>query len=224
MKPIVEAALWTLFEGAPPSSVEIDVKATSVDGGTAAAVTLRARLAGTDAGRGVWGVADRTIRFRIGERRVSVVDVRTHRMKVTSGGRTLRVLPVSTGRERYPTTNGIHFVISKTKDELMDSSTVGIPRGSPGGYYQRVAWSVRISNSGEFVHAAPWSTGSQGRANVSHGCVNLSTADARAYYDTAIYGDPVEVTNSPVQLSAADGDVYDWALDWHTWRGMSALP
>jgi lipoprotein-anchoring transpeptidase ErfK/SrfK len=96
-----------------------------------------------------------------------VVDVRTHRMKVTAGGRTLRVLPVSTGRERYPTTNGVHFVIEKSAVKLMDSSTVGIPRNSPGGYYQRVNWSVRISNSGEFVHAAPWSTGSQGRANVS---------------------------------------------------------
>jgi lipoprotein-anchoring transpeptidase ErfK/SrfK len=90
-------------------------------------VTLRARLAGTDAGRGVWGVADRTIRFRIGERRVSIVDVRTHRMKVVSGGRTLRVLPVSTGRQQYPTTNGVHFVLEKTPVKLMDSSTVGIP-------------------------------------------------------------------------------------------------
>ena len=103
-----------------------------------AKVTLRARLAGTDAGDGVWGVADRTIRFRIGQRRVSVVDVRTHRMRVTAGGRTLRVLPVSTGRERYPTTNGVHFVIEKNAVKLMDSSAIAIPRSSPGGYYQRV--------------------------------------------------------------------------------------
>jgi len=128
-----------------------------------ARVTLAARLAGTDAGAGVWGVADRTIRFRVGERRVSVVDVRSHRMTVTAGGRTLRVLPVSTGRERYPTTNGVHFVLEKNQVKLMDSSTVGIPRNGPGGYYQRVNWSVRISNSGEFVHAAPWSTGAQAR-------------------------------------------------------------
>jgi lipoprotein-anchoring transpeptidase ErfK/SrfK len=187
-----------------------------------ARVTLRARLAGTDAGRGVWGVADRTIRFRIGERRISVVDVRTHRMKVTSGGRTLRVLPVSTGRERYPTTNGVHFVLEKTPVKLMDSSTVGIPRNSPGGYYQRVAWSVRISNSGEFVHAAPWSTGSQGRANVSHGCVNLSTANAAWFYRQTRRGDVVEVRGSPKRPGSSFG-VADWNMTWSRWLAGSAL-
>jgi lipoprotein-anchoring transpeptidase ErfK/SrfK len=186
-------------------------------------VTLRARLAGTDAGGGVWGVADRTIRFTIGQRRVSVVDVRTHRMKVTAGGRTLRVLPVSTGRERYPTTNGVHFVIEKNAVKLMDSSTVGIPRSSPGGYYQRVNWSVRISNSGEFVHAAPWSTGSQGRANVSHGCVNLSTANAAWFFRQTRRGDVVEVRGSPKRPGDSFG-VADWNMSWRSWLAGSALP
>jgi lipoprotein-anchoring transpeptidase ErfK/SrfK len=186
-------------------------------------VTLRARLAGTDAGEGVWGVADRTIRFRIGQRRVSVVDVRTHRMKVTAGRRTLRVLPVSTGRERYPTTNGVHFVVEKNAVKLMDSSTVGIPRNSPGGYYQRVNWSVRISNSGEFVHAAPWSTGSQGRANVSHGCVNLSTASAAWFFRQTRRGDVVEVRGSPKRPGDSCG-VADWNMSWRGWLAGSALP
>jgi lipoprotein-anchoring transpeptidase ErfK/SrfK len=186
-------------------------------------VTLRARLAGTDAGRGVWGVADRTIRFTIGERRVSVVDVRTHRMKVTSGGRTLRILPVSTGRERYPTTNGVHFVLEKNPVKVMDSSTVGIPRNGPGGYYQRVAWSVRISNSGEFVHAAPWSTGAQGSANVSHGCVNLSTANAAWFFRQTRRGDVVEVRGSPKRPGNSLG-VADWNMSWSEWLAGSALP
>jgi lipoprotein-anchoring transpeptidase ErfK/SrfK len=187
-----------------------------------AKVTLRARLAGTDAGDGVWGVADRTIRFSIGQRRVSVVDVRSHRMKVTAGGRTLRVLPVSTGRERYPTTNGVHFVVEKNAVKLMDSSTVGIPRNSPGGYYQRVNWSVRISNSGEFVHAAPWSTGSQGRANVSHGCVNLSTANAAWFFRQTRRGDVVEVRGSPKRPGDSFG-VADWNMSWRSWLAGSAV-
>ena len=172
---------------------------------------------------GVWGVADRTIRFSVGERRVSVVDVRTHRMKVTSGGRTLRVLPVSTGRERYPTTNGVHFVLEKNQVKVMDSSTVGIPRNGPGGYYQRVAWSVRISNSGEFVHAAPWSTGSQGSANVSHGCVNLSTANAAWFFGQTRRGDVVEVRGSPKRPGSSFG-VADWNMSWSRWLAGSALP
>jgi lipoprotein-anchoring transpeptidase ErfK/SrfK len=185
-------------------------------------VTLQARLAGVDAGQGVWGVADRTVRFQIGERRISVVDVRIHRMTVTAGGRTLRVLPVSTGSERYPTTNGVHFVLEKQAVKLMDSSTIGIPRNSPGGYYQRVQWSVRISNSGEFVHAAPWSTGSQGRANVSHGCVNLSTANAAWFYRLTRRGDVVEVRGSPKRPGNSFG-VADWNMSWSRWLAGSAL-
>ncbi|HYY80058.1 MAG TPA: Ig-like domain-containing protein [Actinomycetes bacterium] len=187
-----------------------------------AQVTLAARLAGVDAGQGVWGVADRTVRFRIGDRHVSIVNVNTHRMKVTSGGHTLKVLPVSTGREKYPTTNGVHFVVSKAQDELMDSATVGIPRDSPDGYYEHVFWSVRISDSGEFVHAAPWSVASQGNANVSHGCVNLSTEDATWFFKLARRGDVVEVVGSPKKPGRSFGTV-DWNLSWAAWTAGSAL-
>jgi hypothetical protein len=38
-----------------------------------------------------------------------------------------------------------------------------------------------------------------------------------------MYGDPVEVTGTPIQLSARDGDVYDWTVPWSTWKGQSAL-
>jgi lipoprotein-anchoring transpeptidase ErfK/SrfK len=187
-----------------------------------ARVTLRARLAGTDAGDGVWGVANRTINFRIGDRHVSIVNAKTHKMKVVANGRTLRTMPVSTGRDKYPTTNGVHFVIEKTRDKLMDSSTIGIPRDSPGGYYQHVAWSVRISNSGEFVHAAPWSTASQGRANVSHGCVNLSTANAAWFFKMTRRGDVVEVVGSPRRPGDSFG-VADWNMSWSAWLRGSAL-
>jgi hypothetical protein len=84
-------------------------------------------------------------------------------------------------------------------------------------------WAVRISNNGEFIHANPASSGAQGSSNVSHGCVNLSTADAQAYYNSAIYGDPVEVTNSGVNLAPSDGDIYDWAIPWDQWQALSAL-
>ena len=58
---------------------------------------------------------------------------------------------------------------------------------------------------------------------MTHGCVNLSPADAKAYYDTVQYGDPVEVTGTPVKLSAQDGDIWDWTLSWDEWTGLSAL-
>jgi lipoprotein-anchoring transpeptidase ErfK/SrfK len=185
-------------------------------------VTLDVGLAGVKAAPGTWGVTNRTIKFTIGDRRISTVDARTHRMKVTVNDRVMKVFPVSTGRDKYPTTNGVHFVISKEADKLMDSSTIGIPRDSAEGYYQRVAWSVRISNSGEFVHAAPWSVGSQGRANVSHGCVNMSTEAARWFYQLAQPGDVVTVTGSPKKPNSWTLGVADWNIPWSRWRAGSA--
>jgi lipoprotein-anchoring transpeptidase ErfK/SrfK len=186
-------------------------------------VTLQVGLAGVKAGPGTWGVANRTVQFTIGDRRVSTVDARTHKMKVTVNDRVVKVVPVSTGRDKYPTTNGVHFVISKEADKLMDSSTVGIPRDSPDGYYQHVAWSVRISNSGEFVHAAPWSVGSQGRANVSHGCVNMSTEAAQWFFKLVRPGDVVTVVGSPKKPNSWTLGVADWNISWSRWRAGSAL-
>lgn len=93
-------------------------------------------------------------------------------------------------------------------------------------YYTNVRerWAVRISNNGEFIHANPESLSAQGSSNVTNGCINLSPGDAQAYFPTALYGDPVEVTGTSIELSQADGDIYDWAIDWSTWTSMSALP
>jgi lipoprotein-anchoring transpeptidase ErfK/SrfK len=186
-------------------------------------ITLQVGLAGVKAGPGTWGVASRTIQFTVGDRRVSTVNATTHKMKVTVNDRVVKVFPVSTGRDKYPTTNGVHFVISKEADKLMDSSTVGIPRDSPEGYYQHVAWSVRISNSGEFVHAAPWSVGSQGRANVSHGCVNMSTDAAQWFYKLVRPGDVVIVVGSPKKPNSWTLGVAEWNVPWSRWRAGSAL-
>jgi lipoprotein-anchoring transpeptidase ErfK/SrfK len=186
-------------------------------------ITLQVGLAGVKTGPGTWGVANRTIQFTVGDRRVSTVDAKTHKMKVTVNDRVVKVFPVSTGRDKYPTTNGVHFVISKEADKLMDSSTVGIPRDSPDGYYQHVAWSVRISNSGEFVHAAPWSVGSQGRANVSHGCVNMATDAAQWFFKLVRPGDVVTVIGSPKKPNSWTLGVADWNISWSRWRAGSAL-
>jgi lipoprotein-anchoring transpeptidase ErfK/SrfK len=191
---------------------------------TGTKVTLNVDLAGVDVGDGVWGVRDRQIAFTIGKRHVSVVNVGTHKMTVTDGGKTVKVFPMSAGRPKYPTTNGIHFTLEKAKTVVMDSATVGIPRDSPDGYYATVHWNVRISNSGDFVHAAPWSVGSQGVANVSHGCVNLSVANATWFYKFSQRGDIVQVVGSPKQPND-DGTlgVVDWNLPWSQWLSGSAL-
>jgi hypothetical protein len=87
----------------------------------------------------------------------------------------------------------------------------------------RERFAVRISNNGEFIHANPASSGAQGNSNVTNGCINLSIEDAEQYFNTAMYGDPVEVTGTRIELSYADGDIWDWAVPWSEWKSMSAL-
>jgi lipoprotein-anchoring transpeptidase ErfK/SrfK len=164
------------------------------------------------------GGDERTIHFRIGDARVTTVDVATHQMTVTQNGQVVRVIPVSTGRARYPTDNGVHLVLEKSPTVTMDSSTVGIPRNSSGGYYRKVAWATRLSYGGTYVHAAPWSVGAQGRSNVSHGCINASTADAQWFYNFTRRGDVVDVVNSPAPPKLSDPGMSDWNISWEKWK------
>jgi lipoprotein-anchoring transpeptidase ErfK/SrfK len=179
-------------------------------------VTMVAKFAGLDAGNGVWGDADRTLHFTVGDAHVTTVDTVAHTMTVTNNGAPVRTVPMSAGRTKYPTMGGAHIVLYKSYDVLMDSQTVGIPRNSPDGYYEHVYWDVAISNGGEYVHAAPWSVGAQGRSNVSHGCVNLSPSDATWFYGFSQPGDVVQVVGSPRPPSDDAGTV-DWKLPWEQW-------
>lgn len=187
-------------------------------------VTLDADLYGVDMGGGVWGEKDRTVSFTVGERHVSVADAAAHTLTVYDGDQVVQTYPMSAGNSENPTRNGPHVVLEKFADITMDSSTFGLAVDAPGGYRTDVQFATRISNNGEFVHAAPWSLAQQGSSNVSHGCINLSTERAQWFYDFSQPGDVVEVTGSigPV-LSPADGDVYDWAIPWDQWLAGSAL-
>ena len=181
-------------------------------------VSVVAKLYGVDYGGGVYGADDVTLDFSIGRSQVVIADATSHRMLVVRDGQTILDIPVSYGEgneDRNVTRSGIHVVTEKHEVFLMSTPP----------YYENVRerWAVRISNNGEFIHANPLTTGVQGASNVTNGCINLSDADAQEYFQTALYGDPVEVSGTRIDLSAADGDLYDWAIDWPTWESMSAL-
>lgn len=161
------------------------------------------------------GQNDLTLDFDIGRKQVVKADAKSHRMVVTRDGKEVMNFPASLGAAKSPSYNGTHVVMSKAPDYTMTSEQ--------WDYETEVRWAVRIHNNGEFIHAAPWSTGVQGSANVSHGCINLSTARAKQYYDSAIFGDPVEITGSKVSLTTAASDISDWVYDWDDWKKMSAL-
>ena len=188
-------------------------------------VTVTTALRRVQVAAGVWGVDPAPITVQIGAAHLSVVDVTGHTMTVYSGGRVVRVFKVSTGRDKYPTRAGVHIVLSKQPDKLMDSATVGIPRESPDGYYEHVAWDVRISDGGAFVHSAPWSVKDQGVRNVSHGCVNLAPADAQWFYTFSHPGDVVDILHSAAPPLLTDPGTEDWNYTWNQWRqGGAAGP
>ncbi len=183
-------------------------------------VNVDAKLYGLPFGDGAFGADDISLHFQIGRRQVVKAEVSSHRIRVVTDAGVIMDFPCSYGeadKARNVTRNGIHVVSEKYSDFYMSNPAAGYSNA-----HER--WAVRISNNGEFIHANPSSAGAQGNTNVTNGCINLSTGDAQEYYGTAIYGDPVEVTGSSIQLSYSDGDIWDWAVDWDTWVAMSALP
>ncbi len=176
-------------------------------------------------GDGIWGdpVAHST-HFTIGNRHVSKVDVKHHTMQVFDGDKLVQTFKISAGREdKWPTMGGVHIALSKAAEVIMDSATVGIPRNSPDGYYEKVKWDVRISNGGAFVHSAPWSVSEQGTANVSHGCVNLAPSDAEWFYHWSQRGDVIDIFNTPRPPDLQDPGTADWNTSWAAWVAGSAL-
>jgi lipoprotein-anchoring transpeptidase ErfK/SrfK len=184
-------------------------------------VTLDVNLKNVDAGRGVWGMANRTVKFRTGSSMVSIVDVDRHTLTVYRNGKQTRVIPVTTGKAEFLTRNGIKVILEKHTMKIMDSTTVGIPKGSPEYYRLEVPYAMRVTWSGEFVHAAPWSTGDQGRDNVSHGCVGMSMSNAIWLFNQTEVGDIVKVVGSPRPLEPGNGYT-DWNVSWDDWLAGSA--
>ena len=95
---------------------------------------------------------------------------------------------------------------------------MGIPTASPDGYYEKLPYSMRISYGGAFVHANPATVKYQGRLNVSHGCINLSLADAKWFYEVSHRGDVVDIVHAAVGPVLYDPGMADWNYSWEAWQ------
>jgi lipoprotein-anchoring transpeptidase ErfK/SrfK len=131
--------------------------------------------------------------FETGASVVGVADIDAHTFTVSIDDQVVRTMPASMGKPRHPTPIGSFTALEKQASVVMDSRTIGIPLSDPEGYKLTVADAVRVTWGGVYVHSAPWSVQSQGNANVSHGCINLSPDNAAWYYDTVSIGDPIIV-------------------------------
>jgi lipoprotein-anchoring transpeptidase ErfK/SrfK len=139
------------------------------------------------------GVQALTTGFDTGDALLGVASLSAHTFTVSRNGEVLRTMPASMGKPTRPTPMGSFSALSKERTVVMDSRTIGIPLSSPEGYKITASYAVRVTWSGVYVHSAPWSVDSQGYANVSHGCINLSPDNAAWYFNNVNIGDPIEV-------------------------------
>jgi lipoprotein-anchoring transpeptidase ErfK/SrfK len=190
-------------------------------------VTVSANLRGFGVGNGIWGLGNWTSSFSVGAKHVALINNATHTMRVYSNNKLLWTWPVSLGKGGFATIQGTLIVLYKTPVVVMKSCpTFHTPAACiPGGaqYYDDPVYDdTAISTSGYFIHAAPWSVGSQGRADVSHGCVNLSTQRAVAYYNFSIPGDVAQISNTGYNASYSDGEG-DWQLPFASFSNTAGL-
>ena len=151
---------------------------------------------------------------------VTQVDAQSHTATVFRDGERVRTMPITTGKAGFETRSGVKVIVSKERTRLMDAATGGTDPSDPEYYRLEVEYAMRVTYSGEFLHAAPWSVGSQGSANVSHGCVGMSTANAQWLYDLSNVGDVVEVTGTSNPQNLGNG-ITVWNEGWKEWLADS---
>ncbi|MGW2176953.1 Ig-like domain-containing protein [Streptomyces sp. NPDC001732] len=189
-----------------------------------ATIDVTSGLAGIKVTDTLYGAPAKALRLTTGDRIEAITDASTHSMTVKRNGKVINTIPVTTGKPGFATRNGVKVVLGKEYRVRMRGETIGIAEGSSDSYDLQVYYATRVTWSGEYVHAAPWSTGSQGYANVSHGCTGMSTSQAQWFFNTVREGDIVEVVGSQGETMAPFGNGYgDWNLTWAKWLKGSAL-
>jgi len=179
---------------------------------TGTTISFTGHLNGVQGAPGRYGAHTLTQTFDIGASLVAIGNTATHSTQIYYNGKLRYDWPISSGRPG---------------DDFFDESTVTTEKENPvlmtgPGYSLEVPWSVRFTFSGDYYHDAYWSVGEQGFENVSHGCVNLSPADAETYYNLAVPGDPITIMGSP-KGGTWDNGWTEWFLSWSQYVQGSAL-
>lgn len=195
-------------------------------------VHVNANLYGVDVGGGMYGQEDESMSFNIGDSHVSIADDSTKVVTVKENGNVVRTMPTSMGMGgtqdvggqtlSFWTQSGTYTVLGKSNPVVMDSSTYGLPINSRLGYKESINWATRISNDGIYLHALASTMWAQGNTDTSHGCLNLSPANAQWFFNFSRVGDIVQVVNTggaPLELWQNG----DWSVPWGQWVAGSAI-
>jgi lipoprotein-anchoring transpeptidase ErfK/SrfK len=183
-------------------------------------VKVTAAVGGVELASGVWGRRTVTSSFTVGHAQISTVDVKKDTMTVRRDGKVVKVIPVTTGmtnsKPGFVTRGGIKVIMSREPSVRMDAASTGTDPKDPFYYNVVVRWALRLTYSGEFLHAAPWSVSAQGRQNVSHGCTGMSDANAKWMYDHAQIGDVVVYQGSKRPIEPGNGYTA-WNMSFSHW-------
>jgi lipoprotein-anchoring transpeptidase ErfK/SrfK len=183
-------------------------------------IFYKVQLAGVPMGDNAYGRTDLTVDLKVGRALVMTVDNKTKKMTVRQNGKTIKTIPVSLGKKVTPSSSGTMIVIEKKRKTVFDTME---ELGPEEGYRTKIDYAQRLTWGGEFIHAAPWSEGVQGRTNVSHGCVNVSMANGAWLFGRTMLGDPITVKGTERKLVNGNGWT-DWNLSWDEYVKGSALP
>lgn len=181
-------------------------------------VTVHANLNGVDAGGGIYGQKSTTTAFSIGRSVVTKVNLKTKQARVYLDGKLLRMIPVSGGKDGWVSRSGSKVVMQKLYTHRMTNQMIGAAEP----YDLNVRYAMRVTSSGEFLHAAPWNHRNFGRRNSSHGCIGMSTSDAHWLFHTISVGSPVLTTGTSRGLQQGNGWA-DWNLSYQQYKKGSAL-
>ncbi len=173
-------------------------------------------LKGIKTGPGAYGDDNSQVTYRTGDSMISTYNAANHTRTVKKNGKVIKTFPATSGKPGFETRSGIKVISEKLDFVVMDAASGGTSKSDPEYYRLDVNWAMRITSSGEFVHAAPWSVGSQGYANVSHGCIGLSTDNAYWLFQNSEVGDVVVVKNTGREQDLGNG-ITEWNVSWKDW-------
>ncbi|MER7147710.1 MULTISPECIES: Ig-like domain-containing protein [Streptomyces] len=186
-------------------------------------VTLEANLNGVDSGpSGGWFVKDYKTGFTVGKNQLVKIDLDSHHLKLFRDGELVKDVPMSAGTPggEKASWRGKTVLMSKEGTINMKSETVGLG----DAYDKMVDYSMRLTWSGMYAHAAPWNASYFGSANKSSGCIGMSDANAKFVYDSVQVGDPFEITGDDAKGTQALNNGYgEWNLAYDAWKAKSAL-
>ncbi len=182
-----------------------------------AAIAVDLPIQGLSAGTGLVFDDSLTLKMNTGAANMTQVDGTAERLTLTTDGEVKFNFPVSLGKASTPTFTGIKVLMEKDRVERMVGTT-------PGDLYDlQVPWSVRLTNSGEFIHSASWNGGNIGQRSTSNGCTNLNVDAAQQYFDFAQIGDVATYTNTGGAVMPVWDGYGDWNLSWAEWQNGGLL-